>query len=105
MSGRSTSTSAATGQTKATTVYPGTNGSAVMLPVTSFQDSQTNFGPGKKALVTLTVKQANLQVTANGETVWYPPAPPPNNPCAPGHLMAGVSARATPVTANAAPGC
>lgn len=99
---------AATGQVVATTFYPGTSNSAVMAPVTSFQDSPTNFGPGKKALVTLTVRQgANLEVTATGETVWYPPAPPPNNPCIPGVRAGGPSLQAnvTPVTANAAPGC
>lgn len=101
---------AATGLALPTTPHPFATTSAVMLPVTAFQDSPTNFGPGKKALVTLTVRQgSNLEVTATGETVWYPPAPPPSNPCAPG-LRAGLlaaeeGAEPAPATANAAPGC
>ncbi len=101
---------AVTGQPVATTPMPGTGGSGVSAPITAFTETPTNFGPGKIVAATLTVRQPNLEVTASTTFDWWPPAPPPNNPCAPSGfpLRAGpaaVAAPVGPVTPNAAPGC
>lgn len=101
---------AVTGLPVATAPFPAPGEAGVSAPMSAFAETATNFGPGKRVAATLTVRQANLEVTASTTFDWWPPAPPPNNPCAPSGipLRAGPAAMAAPVgpvTPNAAPGC
>ena len=94
---------ATTGQVVPTQPYPGVD-SAVVSSVDHFVPTPTNFGPGKVAAAKLTISQSGLQVTADTTFTWYPPSPPPNNPCA-GGTPSGLRSLARVNVAAAPPGC